>query len=199
MKQLVQRILLLGLTLTIISFGVRTEQEEPNVSNEYIKWGDRKLNWDDFSGDIPVDSKFDALTHSAINLEFEGEGHLLKFNIETIFDPSKSWKKEGVDKYILNHEQVHFDITEYHARIFRKKLKTRRYKSYDTIEKKITDLFNESFKTASEMQVLYDNQTNHSINRRKQDKWNKKVKNMLSETSSYKNPKLNVNVSYLTN
>ena len=163
----------------------------------YVHWNERKLKWSDFQGEIPPDSKFHALTHSAISLDFEGEGVVLKFDIQTIFDPNKSWKKEGVDSYILNHEQVHFDITEYHARLLRKKLKTNRYKSIETISDEVKELFNDAFDNANNMQLKYDEETNHSINRKKQKKWDKKLKKLLNSTSAYRNPKLKVNVSYL--
>lgn len=163
----------------------------------YIHWNERKLNWEDFSGEVPADSKFDALTHSAIDMTFNGEKTTLKFNVQTIFDPDKSWKKEGVTAYILKHEQVHFDITEYYSRVLRKKLKTRRFKSFDTVEKEVMNMFNQTFDEAAKMQVKYDDDTKHSQNKNKQAKWNKKVKKMLASLSSFKNPIMKVNVNYL--
>lgn len=163
----------------------------------YIYWGDRQLTWKDFQGEIPTDSKFDALTHSLISLDFQGEGVVLEFEIHTIFDPSKSWKKSGVNEYVLKHEQGHFDITEYYSRVLRKKLKTTRYKSLETISDEVKDLFNESFDAANELQLKYDKETGHSINKRKQKRWNKKIRRMLKSMRSYSNPKLKVNISYL--
>lgn len=166
-------------------------------TDSYVYWNSRKLTWDDFSGEVPENSKFSALTHSAISLDFVGEGISLKFTIETIFDQSKSWKKKGVNKYVLNHEQIHFDITEYHARLLRKDLKNHTYSSLESIGEDVRNMFEKASNAANEMQLLYDEQTNHSLNKKKQAKWNKKMKKYLSSTSTYKNPIIKVNVSYL--
>lgn len=162
-----------------------------------IKWAEGKLGWEDFAGAIPSDSKFDALTYSAISLDFEGQNIILNFNIETLFYPEKSWKKAGVDKYILKHEQGHFDITEYHARLLRKNLKSYKYKSFATIAPDVEQMFKEASDAANAMQVKYDHETDHSINRKKQAKWNKKIQKMLSKTSSYKKTNFKVSIAYV--
>lgn len=168
------------------------------VGQAQINWADGKLKWTDFSGPIPSSSKFDALTHSTISLDFEGQNIILNFDIKSQFNPSKSWKKEGVDAYILKHEQGHFDITEYYARVLRKNLKTYKYKSFATIAPDVQRMFNEASKAANEMQVKYDADTNHSINRKKQAKWNKKIQKLLSKTSSYKKTNFKVSIAYVT-
>jgi hypothetical protein len=182
----------LGLSFT-------TVQPEPSqiLDGGTREWRDGKLQWSDFKGEVPADSKFHALTNSAISLEYEGEGNYLIFNIGTIFDSYKSWKKEGVNAYVLKHEQLHFDITEYHARLLRKKIKTHDYESVQSIEKEVKQMFDDAFDNAKEMQIKYDKDTDHSLNKKKQAKWNKKVKKLLQKTSSYKNPRIKVNVSYL--
>ena len=163
----------------------------------YLLWG-KKLKWEDFQGEIPKNSEFDALTHSAISLNFDGANVTLNFNIQTVFSPVDSWKKVGVDDYILKHEQIHFDITEYHSRLLRKKLKTHKFKSFADVEPDVMRIFNEASEAANIMQVKYDKDTNHSIDRKKQAKWNAKVKKLLSKTSSYKKTSFKVSIAYLT-
>jgi len=167
------------------------------VSDAYIRWGDKKLSWDDFAGPIIENSEFDALTYSAISLEFQGENVTLEFEIESIFDPLQSWKKKGVNTYILHHEQVHFDITEYHCRLLKKRLKKHRFKSFQTVESDIQQLFNEAYDDANSMQDKYDKQTNHSLNQKAQKRWNKKVKKLLSKTTGYQKAKFVINIAYL--
>lgn len=198
MKPLFRLLPAVLLILMLSSFKSDVRDLAQTRDDGYIHWEDRKLKWSDFQGDVPVDSEFDALTHSIINLEFQGEGILLEFNVETLFDPKKSWKRNGVDQYILEHEQIHFDITEYHSRLLRKKLKTHKYKSFDSIESDVKQMFKEASEDANEMQLLYDEQTHHSINRKKQAKWKKKMKKLLNNTNLYKKAKLKVNISYLT-
>lgn len=167
-------------------------------SDKYVLWGTKLLTWEDFQGPIPSNSKFDALTNSAINLIYDGENASLRFTIETIFDLNGSWKKANVNQYVLAHEQLHFDITEYHSRVLRKKLKGYRFKTFASIEPDVKKMFNQAFTNANKMQVKYDKDTNHSINKKKQAKWNRKVKKLLKSLSAYKNTKFQINISYLT-
>lgn len=162
-----------------------------------LDWRTKKLSWNDFQGDVPDDSEFAAITHSAISLDFEGEGVTLRFDIKAYFNQNKSWKKRNVNTYILNHEQLHFDITEYHARLLRRDLKNFRYQSFETVEQDVLDMFNAASDAANKMQLLYDDQTNHSLDKKKQKKWDKKMKKLLKQTSSYSNPIIKVNISYL--
>lgn len=167
------------------------------VSDQYIRWGDKKLSWNDFAGTVIENSEFDALTFSAISLEFQGENITLEFEIESIFDPLQSWKKKGVNAYILKHEQLHFDITEYHSRLLKKKLKSHRFKSFKTVESDVQQLFDDAYVEANAMQDKYDKQTNHSLKTRAQLRWNKKMQRLLRKTMAYKNPRVVINIGYL--
>ena len=173
-------------------------QDVDPKSSAFIRWGDRKLDWYDFQGPIPISSEFDALTNSAISLAYEGESTSLTFTIETIFDLFGSWKKPGVSDYVLAHEQVHFDITEYHSRLLRKKLKAHKFKTFASIEGDIRKLFDEAYAKAKKMQVKYDAQTRHSLNKKNQAKWNAKVKKLLIGESLHKSVVFKINISYIT-
>ncbi len=186
-------ILFICVTSVLTSFG-----QDNTELDDYILWG-KKLKWADFQGEIPKNSKFDALTHSAISLNFDGANITLNFDIQTVFSPVDSWKKVGVNEYILKHEQLHFDITEYHSRLLRKKLKNHRFKNFAAVEKDIMRIFNESSAAANAMQVKYDEETDHSINKKKQAKWNTKVKKLLSKTSAHRKTAFKVSIAYIIN
>ncbi|UKN03537.1 DUF922 domain-containing protein [Paracrocinitomix mangrovi] len=168
-------------------------------SDNQLTWSNRKLKWADFKGDIPADSKFHALTHSVIDLKYHAEGNNVTFEIKTVFEKLKSWKKEEADTYLLQHEQLHFDITEYYSRILRKRIKTHRFKGINTFSSEVSAIFNQIYKDANEMQLAYDKETEHSINKKKQKKWNKKIASSMKKLDNYKNPKIKINISYLTN
>ena len=186
------------LFLLIIGFSSLGYTQANNKLDEYLLWGE-KLKWSDFQGQIPKNSEFDALTHSAISLNFDGANITLNFTIRSIFSPDDSWKKVGVDEYILKHEQIHFDITEYHSRLLRKKLKSYKFKNFASVEPDVMRIFNEASDAANTMQIKYDQETDHSLNRKKQAKWSAKVKKLLSKTNSYKKTSFKVSIAYLTN
>ncbi len=92
----------------------------------YIPWRpDRKLTFDDFKA--PTRGKpNEAETNSIIKYEYDGStdqgGVVLKVN--AFFDTRKSYfKAEKNRQQVLEHEQGHFDITEWYARKLTKAFK----------------------------------------------------------------------------
>ena len=86
--------------------------------------------------------------------------------------------------YILSHEQGHFDIAEIFARKLHKEMSKYRFnkKTYQKDLKKIYDAVTEE---KTEIQNNYDRETNHSINKREQAEWLKKIKEMLEEYEEF--------------
>ena len=81
------------------------------------------------------------------------------------------------------HEQGHFDIAEIFARKLNKEItmfltKSKRHEELNNI---YTKVMNEKRDT----QQLYDEETNHSINKSQQAAWNKKIEEMLEELKDY--------------
>jgi predicted secreted Zn-dependent protease len=90
------------------------------------------------------------------------------------FSPKLSWKKSsGLNDYMLQHEQTHFDITELYARILRKRL-SEEIKTIKDV-KKISSIGREITKQWEIEQNTYDDETDHSINKETQAEWNANV------------------------
>lgn len=85
---------------------------------------------------------------------------------------------------MLNHERLHFDITELYARKFRKQLQesTFTYNINDEMDK-IHDVIN---KELGAMQKKYDNETDHSQIVEKQIEWEKYIAVELEKYAKYK-------------
>ena len=91
-----------------------------------IQWNaSKKLSWSDFKGPVQIDADAVAVTASGITFSYavrQTDGRFTSFDgqVDAFFYPEKSWyiKEKGND-HILAHEQLHFDITELHARLFR--------------------------------------------------------------------------------
>ena len=97
--------------------------------DDTISWNEnRKLTWADLKDQPNLNSGAVALTASGITFGFsiqKSGGRPTSFNttVESLFYPDKSWYiEERADNYILGHEQLHFDITELHARKFRQQI-----------------------------------------------------------------------------
>src|SRR5690625_3492554 len=89
-----------------------------------------------------------------------------------------SWVKEKKE-LLLNHEQIHFNITELYTRKIRKDLQKylddNKSHELDSIAKIYHCLEDEFWET----QFLYDKETNHSKNTVEQKKWDRKIDRLL--------------------
>jgi len=95
--------------------------------------------------------------------------------VYTFFTKNDSWKKPQVNSdYQLLHEQHHFDIT----RLGAQKLVAELAKAHFTKQnynKLITSIFDRAYKEMESIQLEYDMETNHSLNKDKQLEWNNKI------------------------
>lgn len=144
------------------------------------------LNWKHFKGRPGLNSRFKANTATGILFsgtigKIDGKYHL-NFEVHSYFYPRLSWVEESSKKeYLLGHEQLHFDITEIHARILRKKLKEINFEELKSDPKNVLDSVYEIVeKERREMQTRYDRETNHSLNKEIEAKWRLFVKEQLS-------------------
>ncbi|MFT5819966.1 MAG: hypothetical protein ACI8ZM_001191 [Crocinitomix sp.] len=189
MKNITVPLILFGLLILGTAFG----QADSNT----IVWGDHSLEWKDFSGPIDQSSGHIASTRSQLRAPNSWNSDSLTIVITAEFIKNKSWVIGSPSDNLLQHEQLHFDITEYHARLFRKTMASYRFKSYDTVPAEVTALFNERFKIYQAMQEKYDKATNHSKNYKAQVEWNLKVAGLLEITNDYKAHTCNVYIGYL--
>jgi hypothetical protein len=161
------------------------------VNDEVISWrDDLKLTWKEFKAPPKNNHSAVAVTASGITFEFsvkQTDARIVSFDakVHAHFYPSKSWYiKEESDDYILAHEQLHFDITELYARKFRKQIVE--LKVTNNLKTDLRRLHDNINKEVAVAQRLYDKESNNSVNREFQAKWNKDVKRELAKLEAYK-------------
>ncbi|MCW3094073.1 MAG: hypothetical protein JWP81_5142 [Ferruginibacter sp.] len=162
------------------------------IDSNLIQWDSiDKIKWENFLS--KNDSSLSAAeSNTFIQPKFYLRADSVFCRIISFFNPNKSWKKEQIlnANYGLNHEQIHFDITEIFARRIRKQIinsKTSEQNEY-TIQK----IYQENVIACNYFQDLYDSETEHSLNRLNQDKWNKKVKESILSLSEYKEQSIHI-------
>ncbi len=143
-----------------------------------------KLEWSDFRGKPKNNSDFDASVNTGITYQWsysKGSGQIeLKFEVDSFCYPSLSWvKKEQMTPYLLSHEQLHFDISELHARIMRKRLKEYKPDKHKNIRKDLNKMYNLVERMRLIMQEQYDIETGHSENKISQKEWEKKIEKLM--------------------
>ncbi len=141
-----------------------------------------ELAWSDFRGRPHSTSHFDASVNTGITYQWsygKDKGDIeLDYQVDSFCYPSLSWVKRGqMSDYLLSHEQLHFDISELHARIMRKRLKE--YDAGGNIRRDLNKMYKLVERMRINMQERYDEETEHSKNKEAQAKWQKKVETLM--------------------
>jgi hypothetical protein len=113
-------------------------------------------------------------------------------NTSTYFYPCSSWLNKANIKSSITHEQLHFDIAEYHKRLFLKRISETR-SSEDMFAISTKAIFRDISDQRKAMNNEYDQQTNRGQNEQEQNKWNIKVANLLAELEKYNNNTTTIN------
>jgi len=182
--------------ITLLSFSF--------VKDEFILWQEnKKLKIQDFKADnkdtVKVNRQQFLGAISAIRIEYSSfqrnKNSVPDFSIKTYFDPNESWMLLKND-YVLQHEQIHFDLTELYARKMRKSVESLRQKNVTNISiyRKKIQYWNVMKEKASN-QFDADNQDYYiKIGQKilfqknpKQEAWKKKVDRELFQYSLFKN------------
>lgn len=170
-------------------FLVLSNKAAPPFNNEaykiFIIWSkDTKLNWSDFQG-MPVENAAEvAMTASSVEYNYFTRGNKIGWKVTPKFYPTLSWylPVSATDK-ILQHERLHFDITELYARMLRQQLQNNVHSDADiktliAIGKKLIAAWNAE-------QSKYDIETNHSINTSAQQKWEFSIRKRLDALKEF--------------
>lgn len=155
-----------------------------SLPSNAIPWkSSRKLTWNDFKT-LSKAPHNGALTASVITYEYKCYNNTIQFKVGAWFIPDESWVKSTMKTdYILAHEQLHFDITELHARILRKRL-TEEIKSCRDASKS-ERIYRETVQKLDKMQDDYDRETGNSMDKASQVIWEDSVAMRLKALNSW--------------
>lgn len=163
---------------------VAEEARVPDTESDRLQWkASEKLVWADFQG-VPDygNDKIAALTSSAILYRhYCAEDGKLAVSVEAVFRKADSWvKPEAMTPHYLEHEQLHFDITELYARKLRKEFA--KY-DFECSEKwHLERVANQVLADWRNKEKEYDWDTKYSLDEPRQRKWLFKVEMMLMNT-----------------
>jgi uncharacterized protein YeaO (DUF488 family) len=166
-----------------------------NGSNDLIQWqANRLLKWPDFKGTAPQNSEHAAQTNSGISLDLQGTNNSFSISVTAHFDKQKSWAQRASESdYLLNHEQLHFNITELFARKLRKKIMYGKWTRSDELNKAIQPLYDANKNDWKAFQAKYDKETNHSLNHEAQELWNGMVSDSLKAYDRFRGQTVTIN------
>ncbi|PQB05298.1 hypothetical protein [Aureitalea marina] len=168
--------------ICIISLGVATG----TISKESIKWGERPLEWSDFVTVGSIDGEFDASVHTNIiypDLIEPGSSKVI-----AVMNPNLSNKTADSTERIqlLKHEQYHFNVTEYYARLMRKQIVEL---GRDGVSENLLDeIYQNTMKKIDSFQQDYDNESDHNRELEEQLYYQLYIDDLLLQTAYYENP-----------
>jgi len=167
------------------SYSQLVEKDSLNQDKDTIVfWSKkRKLTWDDFKG-IKKDTSFISLAESYTEIKmvpYLSKLNTYSYKVLACFHKDKSFTNNTSD-YLLNHEQLHFDITELYARKIRQEIQVQESKSSYV---DYLSLYNKKYKSYKLYQKLYDVETSHSTNFKMQKKWKEKIGSELEKLKKY--------------
>jgi len=165
---------------------------KPTEEPEKIQWlADRPLTWADFKGDKDsiIYGQEEASVRSRVELLTMVTGDKIVFLVRCFFEPETSWTITS-DSSLLVHEQMHFNLAEYYARVLRKKLSETEYFRSDSLKVKVTKMYQEVFDISYNKQQKYDYETKHSKSEIDQLRWNAYINSLLISLEAYSNPEI---------
>ena len=154
------------------------------VAQKGIVWNENApLEWEDYKGKVPI-SNMAATTACQIKLDISCDDDIFTYTITAVMMPEKSWvKKNLADDNLLEHERLHFDISELYARKIRAAFANihtdcHHFDIYDKIIHKMV-------KEMEAVQQRYDKDTNHGTIYSPHEVWRNKIALELDALKDY--------------
>jgi hypothetical protein len=154
-----------------------------------IAWEEKtKLKWSDFKGLPDTSLSYKAVSSPGIGYKARLVGDTLTLEIHCSFYTCKSWTKLD-SRSLLQHEQTHFDISEYYRRIFVQKILATRLTKANALEM-IRNIYKNIQKLRDELDAQYDNETNFSKNNIMQVKWTNEITIRINKSKALHKKKI---------
>ena len=152
-----------------------------------IEWHpDRELSWYDFKAYPDFGSHFSALSSTYLE-ETHGcnEAGDFYFEVKAFFVQDLSWSFDKTSVSLLKHEQLHFDITEYFARLLRKEFSTLK-KPCDLSAVQLKNIVDSIFIDMESAHEFYDRHTIHGLRKDNQMLWDDMISKKLKSLDEYR-------------
>ena len=156
-----------------------------------IFWKKEGLTWVHFEAPPDETSTFHANTNAGLSYSWglkNVNGIIeLEYEVKSYFNTMGSWvRKDSRNDHLLKHEQLHFDITELYARKLKKQLAE---VNVNALGKQPREILNRYYKIIDKertlMQQKYDKETNHSIDKNAQARWQEFVERELNKYDEF--------------
>ena len=155
-------------------------------TNEAIIWTkDRPLKLTDFQAKVDSTTSKKAITGANIIIvPYAFKNGTYKYHVLAKFHKDISWINTK-SEYILQHEQIHFDIAELYARKMRRDIAKVKKASGQVLQSDYRRIHKSLFHSYYYFQKQYDNQTHHSTDHEEQVRWNAIIAEELKKLEQF--------------
>ncbi|HEU5168632.1 MAG TPA: DUF922 domain-containing protein [Chitinophagaceae bacterium] len=154
------------------------------LEEDFIKWNEsRKLTWDDFKAAPLQLGSTAAMTTTHLGFSYNVANGKITYKIDCQFEKNKSWGLVKND-WILKHEQGHFDIAEIFARKLNKSVGEYQFNK-NTFQKDLDAIYKSIVDEKEKYQQQYDDETDYSRTKTKQEEWFKKIESELKQNKTW--------------
>jgi len=154
-------------------------------TTDSIHWcSDYRLQWTDFKGKVPQDVGWNAVCSSHISAVGYYENKMPNYRVINYFVKSESWARDTTSSLLLEHERLHFDISEIFARKISQAVDSLREK-HETKVSVYTRTVNSWLDVWDKWTDAYDEETSHGLRPSKQEEWAIKIQKELSALEKY--------------
>lgn len=176
-----KRVYIVLLFFCVIASVVKVSAQTSDTAGKTIPEG--KLEWKYYTGQIDSNSNYWANTSTGINYRFT----IVPSFSDTVKVLLYSWIVLKNDSWVLTdkksnelleHEQGHFNFAILCLLEFKKAVKSTTFFKIN-YSQKIDSLFKITLNKYKQMEIEYDTETHHMLNKSKQAEWNKTLETML--------------------
>ncbi|RYY19518.1 MAG: DUF922 domain-containing protein [Cytophagaceae bacterium] len=142
-----------------------------------------KLSWSDFSGQVNESSKYWATTNWRVTYKYKivplhKDTVVIDLSVTPVLKATSWVLPDRKSAELLVHEQGHFDFGLLVAAEFKKAIKSTVLLRSD-YNQKVSFIFNSILSNVKQLEIQYDEETNHMKNKKEQLRWNVKISEML--------------------
>jgi len=172
--------------LTPATDAAKSANKDTKTATEQITWSpDRRLSWDDFKAAPDSLNPHHAVTAANLAVDAKCATNKFGYTVKCVFLATESWSKNKKSEKLLQHEQLHFDLTEVHARLLRQKLQTLGT-SCPNAQARLTDTVNKAFATWKAEQDKFDEASRHGLDPEESAIWAKSINQRLKKLDEFR-------------
>lgn len=151
---------------------------------DQVLWSpDRRLSWEDFKAMPDEENPHHALTAANLAVNARCLKNGFSYQVSCVFLPTQSWTKNTKSEKLLKHEQLHFDLTEIHARLLRKKLDQL---NCSDVKDKLSGTVTAALAQWKAEQNAFDTACKHGLNAEEENVWAADIAQRLVKLEAYK-------------